>query len=410
MESDKPWLTDRYWIPHYNWEEEVRKHLNLPKKVVIHDVTIREAQQAPRVALKKDEQIRIYEALNEIGAPRAEVWVVTSEEDASAAKEMVRMGLDTKVIACTRWEKEDVDAAIDCDLDGIMLECVGNPWSVNAMWGMNEEEMIRKLTDVAIYAKEHGLFVKPIPWDSFRAPLNLLKRFAKTLVEEAHVDVFGISDTFGAALPWAVMYVVRELKKVIPNTPIEMHAHNDFGLALTDMIAAVCAGAEGVDTSINAMGERAGNAATEEVVIALEILLGVDTGIKLEKLWEVSQLMQELTKVKMAPNKPIVGEYLFTYESGMVVWMLEKVSEAGRPTAFMPFSPELIGYKPGIQYVIGKLSGATAVEIKLRELGIEASEEEINKITELVKKEGSIRKWEIPEYMFREIVRKVTGK
>lgn len=403
------WSTEKYWVSHFNWEEEVRKQFALPEKVVIHDVTIREAQQHPGVVLRKDEQIKIYEKLNEAGFERAEIWLISHKEDAEAGKEMVKMGLNTKVIACTPLDKEAIDQAITCDVDGIFLESAGNPLSIKAMWDMDEDEFIRKFTDLAIYAKEHGLWVKACPWDSFRAPLNTLKHYAESFINEAHVDVFSVSDTFNQTLPWAVTYVIKELKKVARGTPIEMHCHNDFGLATANMLAAVIGGASGVDTAINCCGERAGNASTEEVVMALELLLGLPTGIKLEKLWELSQLVQELTKLRVASNKPIVGDALFTYQSGMVIWMIEKVKKAGEETAFLPFKPELIGHPPP-KYVFSKTSGKTLTTIILRDLGIEATPEEIDKITERAKNESMIRKSFVPDYVFRQIVRDVTGK
>jgi len=409
MKQEKPWLTDKYWVSHFNWEDEVRKGFTLPKKAVIHEVTIREAQQHAGVVLRKDEQLKIYEKLNEAGFERAEIWLASHEEDAEAGKEMAKMGLDTKVIACTPWTKEAIDLALECDIDGVFLECVANPWSTKAMWGMDEDEVVKKITDAAIYAKDHGLWVKACPWDSYRTPLSTLKHFAKSLTEEAHVDVLGYSDTFNQALPWAVTYVTRELKKVAGDTPLEMHCHNDFGLATANMLAAIVGGAAGVDTAINCCGERAGNASTEEVVVALEVLLGVPTGIKLDKLWELSQLVQQLTKMKVAPNKSVVGDAMFTYQSGMVIWMLEKLKAAGRETGFLPFKPELVGHPP-YRYVFSKTSGKTLTERILKDHGIEATPEQIEEITKKAKWESAIRKSYVPEYVFMEIVREVIGK
>jgi 2-isopropylmalate synthase len=185
---------------------------------------------------------------------------------------------------------------------------------------------------------------------------------------------------------------VRKIKEWVPGTPVEMHAHNDLGLATASMLSAVAAGASAVHTSINCLGERAGNAATEEVAMGLELLLGVKTGIRLDRLYPVAQMVAEMTKVPIAFNKAVIGYNEFAVESGMVVYMQDHMASNHVP--YMAYLPEMIGRKDR-DIVLGKMTGAYAVDKKLKELGITATKDQVKEITRRVKAESSLRKWSI---------------
>ncbi|PKM80014.1 MAG: hypothetical protein CVU89_15615 [Firmicutes bacterium HGW-Firmicutes-14] len=404
-------FTDKYWVTPYNFLDEVRKDLTPPEKVRVHDVTLRESEQAPFIALKPDEKIRIAKALSNMGAASIEIFPIISEEDFEVTRELVRMDLDAKIICLSRWRREDIDKVLETGAYGVEIEGPINPFFANAVFGYSEDDIVERFTDVVKYAKDNGLFTVALPWDDFKTPLPFLERLYKSVVEIGGADHVGLADTFGHSLPWTTMWVVNQIKKWIPGIPIEVHAHNDFNLATTVMISAVAAGASVVHTAVNAAGERAGNAATEEVAVALELLLGVDTGIKLEKLYPVSRLVEELTKQKLARNKPIVGSNEFTYQSGMVVDMLTKLKKAGREHTFMPFQPELIGREPGYNCILGKGVGRTLVQMKMSEMGMTATREQYAEIAGRVKTESMIWKGEVPLEAFKEIIEDVlSGK
>ena len=173
-----------------------------------------------------------------------------------------------------------------------------------------------------------------------------------------------------------------------------MHAHNDFGMATSVMLSAVAAGATGIHTSINCLGERAGNAATDEVALGIELLLGMKTGLHLDKLYSVSQLVAELTKIPIPRNKAITGDNEFTCESGMVAYCIDKFAKSNMPS--QAYNPNLIG-RDGYNIILGKMSGAYSVAMKLNEAGIEATKDQVADITELVKTESSMRKWSLTE-------------
>jgi isopropylmalate/homocitrate/citramalate synthase len=398
-------LTDKYWITDFNYLDEVRSQFHLPERVYIHDVTLREAEQAPHVALRPDEKIRIFQALDDMGVHSVEIFPIISPDDTELAKELVKMPRKAKVFFLCRWHEKEVDFALETGADGVIIECSGNPWLTNTLFGMSEDENIERLVRVASYAKKNGIFTTTMPWDDFSAPLPFLERMYKSLVYDAGVDHVVIADTRGFSLPWTTAYIIGKLREWVGDTPIEMHAHNDHGLATVDMLAAVVGGASVVHTSVNALGERAGNAATEEVALNLEMLLGVDTGIKLDRLYPVCRLVSELTKIPIPMNKPVTGDNEFSIESGMVVDVIERLKSTDRP--FMTFlcTPEMIGRRKGYNIVIGKLTGKTAVAKKLAELQLSATKEQIAKIVQAVKQEASMRKWSLPDDVFETIAR-----
>jgi len=403
------WFTDKYWLTPYNWLEEVRKNFDLPKRVMIHEVTLREADQHPFIGLKADEKVRIAQALDELGVWSIEIAPAISDEDVRATKEITHLGLDCKTIAFVSWRKEDVDRALSCDVDGVIVDFVGNSWQGKTFFGLTPDQQIQKAVDQIQYAKKHGLFVVALPWDNYRAPIDFLEKLYKLLVNEAKADHVSISETFGFALPWTTVHLVKKVRSWIPGTPIQKHGHNDFGLATCDMIAAVCGGAEVLHTTMCSLGERAGNAATEESAVAVELLLGVDTGIDLEKLYYTAELVQDLTKFRCAPNKPIIGSNMFTTTSGWIAWMQQKCEEAGRITGLLPFKPELIGAPPR-RWVFGKGTGKTLVEGKLKAMGITLTDEQLTEVTEKIKRECIIRKGAIEENAVRKIVDEVIGR
>jgi len=384
--------TDKYWASQHNFFEEVRSQFTLPAKVRIHDVTLREAEQAPHIVLRPDEKIRIYEALDELGVYSVEIFPIISEEDKELAKELVKRRRKTKIIFLTRWHREEVDFALECGADGIVLEGAGNTDLAKVCLGTSPDEMYKLFVETAAHAKKHGLYTSVMPWDSNRGPFDFMERIYKGVVNEGGADSVVIADSHGCSLPAAVSYFVRKIQEWVPGTPVEMHAHNDMGMATACMLAAVSAGASTVHTSINCLGERAGNAATEEVVMGLELMLGINTGVRLDRLYPVAQMVAEMTKVPIAFNKPITGYNEFAVESGMVVYMHDHMISKGMP--YNIYLPEMIGRKDR-DVVLGKMTGAYAVDMKLKELGFTASKEQVKEITQRVKAESSLRKWSI---------------
>jgi len=402
--KNEPWKSDKWFVSPFNYVEEVRKKLKLPDRVVIHDTTLRDGEQQAGVVFRKNEKVEIAIALDEAGVHRIEAGMpAVSKEDFEAVKEIAKQGLNAKVMAFARCLKGDVDLALKCEVPGVVMELPSSKHIIEYAYRWPEDKAISRAAEAVEYAKQHGLFVTFFTIDSTRAELD----FFKKVINAVHdfMDSLSVADTFGVCSPYAISYFMGKLKEFVKK-PIEIHPHNDFGLATANALAAVVSGATGVHVTVNGIGERAGNAALEEVVMALELLLGVNTGIKLDKLYELSKLVEKYSGVKLPPQKPVVGETPFKTESGIIAEWWIAVRDI-KPVEVLPFLPSLIGRKGSVQIVLGKKSGKASIQDKLSTLGIEASEEEVLKILEKVKEKSIEKKGPLTDEEFVAIVREV---
>jgi isopropylmalate/homocitrate/citramalate synthase len=409
MAEENKWLTDKYWVTEFNYLDEIRQQFTLPEKVRIHDVTLREAEQTPHVALKPDEKLRIYEALDDMGVYSVELLPIISSDDIEVAKELVKMrkaGRKTKIVFLCRWAEKEVEFAAEAGADGVVVECPASPWFGEVVWGLSEDQMVEKLVKAAALAKKLGLETSVMPWEATKTPMPFLERLYKTVANEAGVDQITYTDTMGFGLPLTTMYMVRKIREWAPNVTVALHAHNDYGLATSVMLSGIAAGAVTVHTAMNTLGERAGNASTEEVVMGTELLLGIDTGVRLDRIYSTSHLISEIAKIPIPSNKPIIGDNEFTFESGMVVDMTLRMAKTDKPFSTQAFAPELIGRR-GINLILGKMSGGTIVRDKLEKFGFTATKEQVDELVEKVKRESIVRKWSISDEIFESMAREV---
>jgi len=414
MTEENRWLTDQWWTTPHNFSDEVRQQFSLPDKIYIHDVTLRESMQSPRVYFTPEEKIRIAKALDKLGVYSIEIGMYMSEVEKEVTRKLIKMQrsgeIKPKVVPLIHWNETDVDAALECGAERVILSQSINPWAAKNLHNVSETELIERLSRIISYAKNAGLYITTQIYDTYRAPLEFLERATKTIVLEAGADSVAISDTRGCALPWTVTAMVRKIKSWIPGTPLEHHGHNPFGLATAVMLAAATGGAEVLHTSINNLGESVGNAATEEVAIACELFLGIKTGINLEQIYPVCNLVAELSKHPIARNKPITGENMFITGSGQVAWRNLKFSKTERPFENMAFLPEVIGKKGMIEAILGVGCGKTIIRDRLDSLGISATEQQLDEIVDKVKEEARLLKWSVSDIQFDEIVKEVLGK
>jgi 2-isopropylmalate synthase len=263
---------------------------------------------------------------------------------------------------------------------------------------MTREQYLERAVECVSYAKAHGLFVSYSAEDSTRTDLNFLKKVFRT-VAEAGVDRLRVVDTLGAITPTAMKYLISEVKKEVPRKPVEVHCHNDHGLAVANSLSAVEAGASVISSSVNGLGERCGLAATEQVIIGLHNLYGYNLW-KLEEIYSLCKLVESLTGVPIQPSAPVVGEDAFSHKAGIHQHgILQSVS------TYEPYPPEMVGRKRTI--ILGKLSGHHAVKMKLQQIGVNASDDVIFKILDRVKSLSEEKNRSITEEEFQKIVREV---
>jgi len=257
--------------------------------------------------------------------------------------------------------------------------------------------MLGRITRAVSFAARNGITVAFFGVDSTRADLAFYEKAYRQAVEAGAREVV-VVDTLGIASPDAVADLVgRTLEWVGSDVPVHFHGHNDFGLATASAVAAVRAGAGWVQGTINGMGERAGNANLAEVALSLRGLYGVETNLRLDRVRSFSERLRTLSSYELEPYKPVVGENLFTRESGAVA------SQFHDPPAIEPYSADVVAAERKI--VLGKKSGLDSIRIKAEELGLELSEEDERRLLAEVKRRGTEGRRLVTDDEFRELAR-----
>ncbi len=387
----------QYFISHYNKESE----LTFPDDITIYDTTLRDGEQTPGVCFSFDEKLEIARKLDQFKIHQIEAgFPIVSEKEKETVKAIANEGLDATILGLTRTKPADIDAALDCDVDGVITFVGTSDIHLDHKMHITRQDAINLCETAVDYAKDHGLFVAFSAEDATRTDIEFLKRiYGKA--QECGADRVHIADTTGAITPQGIDYLVKELVKDI-DIDLAVHLHNDFGLAVINSITGVLAGAKAVSTTVNGIGERAGNASLEELIMAMKILYGKDYGFKTKYIKELSDLVAKYSGLPIPYNKPIVGNNVFRHESGIHV---DAVIE--EPLCYEPYLPELVGQKR--QLVLGKHSGCRAVRAKLNECELDVSDEQLIEIVRQVKKSREEGKY-INDKVFRDIVKRTSKK
>ena len=389
---------NQWWVSPYNFIDEVKKTFDLPERVSIHDATLRDGEQTPGVVFSIADKVAIAEKLAEIGVDRIEAGMpAVSEQDFQAIKEISRLGLDSRIYTFARAMSADIDKALECGCHGVIVEVpIGYP-KLKYQFKWTWEDVLRKSVDVINYAKKRGLHVVYFPYDTTRAREEDLRNLLTRIVQDSAPDSVGVVDTMGCILPEAMKYMVR-LVKSLTRLPVEVHTHNDFGMAVATELAGVEAGAECVHSCSNGLGERTGNAPLEELIVALHVLYGYNTRYQLDKLPELGELVSRLSAFPISVNKPILGERNFTRESGIGVDLVVK-----EPLAMFGTHPALTGRRGDV--VLGKKSGKASITYHLEQIGITGADDEaVTEMLRRVKDKGIEKRGLLTAEEFREIV------
>jgi len=393
---------DQWWVSPFNVTDEVRRSFSLPPRVQIHDATLRDGEQTPGVVFSVADKIAIAEALAAVGVDRIEAGMpAVSDDDFTAIKQITKLGLTSKIYTFVRAITADIDKSLECGAHGVILEIpIGYPkllWQFKWTW----EDVLKKSVEIVRYAKAHDLEVVYFPYDTTRAREEDLTNLLTRMVQDAPPDSVGVVDTMGCVLPDAMKYLVRLVKRLTNGLPVEVHTHNDFGMAVATELAGVEAGAEVVHSCANGLGERTGNAALEELIVALHVLYGYETPYRLDRLPELGALVSRLSNLPIAVNKPILGARNFTRESGIGVDLV-----VTKPLAMFGTHPALTGRSGDI--VLGKKSGKASITYTLEQLGISgAGDEAVGEMLRLVKERSIARRALVTLEEFREIAERV---
>jgi len=395
--------------------EEFFYNLTLKTEPLIDDTTLRDGVQMPGLSVSPQDAAEIARLLDEIGVDRIELHHY-QKSDKKAAKLIRDMNLNTRVAGWCRAVKEDIDDAIDCGFDEVGISHPVSYIHFRAKWpDKTEEELLGRVVEAVEYAaKDHGLRVFVHGEDSTRADWDFEKRFINAIAE-AGAECYRICDTVGiglsdpkAPLPNGIPAKVKIIKRETKIENIEIHAHDDFGNAVENTIAAIRA-ASGVwdkiyaSTTVLGIGERAGNAETEKVIMNLYMHYGVKKYEgKTQLLKRLADLIGRATGYRIPPNKAIVGDYAFAHESG-----IHTHGVLNNPLTYEPYPPEIVGNKRRL--TIGKHSGKAIVKYKIKEItGRTPSNKQVIAVLSRVKEiYENGRKASLKEEEFRKILQEV---
>lgn len=406
--KDQPWQTDDWFTSAWNFEDEVTKDFNFSDNIKIHDVTLRDGEQQTGIAFSKDDKIRIAEGLAEAGIHRIEAGLpAVSKDDFDAIYEINKRNLGPEIYSFCRCMKNDIDASVDAGVKGLIMEVPASTHLIEHAYKWPLQKAIDLSIEATAYAHEKGLEVVFFPIDFSRSDLDWVMDLITQVADEGHMDALALVDTFGVVSPHAMQYFVRSVK-ARTNVRLETHFHQDFGLGVANTLLALAEGAEVVHSTVLGLGERAGNAPTEDVVMALLTMYGIDIGINYDKLYPLSKLVQEIAGVSVASNRSVVGDQLFQVESGIIAnWFKNCGTE--HQTELFPFRPEFVG-QPAAGVVMGKGSGIDSVNLWLEKLQLQASDEQAMAILGKVKAMGLDQKRLLTGDEFRSIADGVLGK
>jgi len=356
-------------------------------RVRIFDTTLRDGEQSPGVALSPENKLNIAKKLDELGVDAIETgFPVISEGEQQAVKMITQASLSAELCGLARTNQRDIDAVVDCGLKYVHTFIATSDIHLQYKLHLSQDQALEKAIESVEYAKSRGLQVEFSAEDATRTDRDFLKKIF-TAVTKAGADRIDIPDTVGYSTP---QYIAEITKDAIEATklPISMHCHNDFGLAVANAISGIQAGAQCAHVTINGIGERAGNASLEELVMALQCLKfdqSWETNIKTELLYEISKYVSKLSGMPVQPNKAIIGENAFGHESG-----IHTHGVLSNPLTYEPISPEIVGRNRWFQ--VGKHAGAHGISAMLEEYGIQPDKDQLKQILTKVKLIGDTGK------------------
>ena len=369
--------TDKIWTSPINDRVDIQSVFDHGRTIRFYDTTLRDGEQSVGVCFTPDEKYKIACMLSDMGVARIESgFPQVSDADNRAVKRILDAGLAAEIWGFSRCVQGDIDAHLQLGTENILMEISTSDLKMKA-YGFTREKVMERVSASVEYAKSNGIKrVNFFAVDSTRSDLDFLKAIYMAALA-AGADEISVVDTIGACAPEAVEWLIREVKSWLGDTPLHWHGHNDFGMATASAIAAVRGGAEWIQGTVNGMGERAGNADIAEVALALQCLYKVPAELDLSKARAISQYVQEAGDYRVDGWKPVVGEYLYTRESGAVA------TQFHIPEAIEPYSADIVAAQRRI--VLGKKSGLASIDLKAQELGIQIPEDKRDAILAEVK-------------------------
>jgi 2-isopropylmalate synthase len=367
--------------------------------VRIFDTTLRDGEQSPGFSMNTDEKIRMARQLAKLGVDTIEAgFPISSRGDLEAVQAVAREVRDVPIAALARAKKLDVDAAVEAlkpaASSRLHIFLATSDLHLQVKLHMTREQALEAIGSMIRYGRQHVAEVEFSAEDAGRTDLAYLCEACKVAVD-AGATILNLPDTVGYAVPEEYGEMFRRVREFLGDREritLSAHCHDDLGLAVANSLAAVRAGVRQIECTVNGIGERAGNAALEEIAVALAVRkdsFGVTTNIRLDQLFPASRLLTEVTGAVVAPNKAVVGANAFAHEAG-----IHQDGIIKNPLTYEIISPETVGV-PSRSLVMGKHSGRNALRTNLRDLGFDPTDAELaeiyRRVTALADESKSVR-------------------
>ncbi len=373
----------------HNWTTEPDHGFQLPDELVLWDETLRDGEQTPGVYYTLEEKVELAKLLDDIGCDILNCGIpAVSDGELKALKAISDEGLaHASVMGAARTIRSDIDAVLKADCDECVPFIACSDVHLKHKLQRSREECVDMAVDAVEYAVDHGLKTTFVTEDTVRADPGFVYELYSAAIDAGATRVL-FSDTVGVMTPVATRWFFEKMRELgLPEGPIGgssglpewgFHNHNDFGLATANALAAFELGVPCLNTAVNGIGERAGNTAFEEVIMALENLYGYDTGIQTEDLVELSRRVEEATGIPVDQMKPVVGLNAFRHESG-----IHTHGVLANTITYEPMQPEQVGHER--RFVFGKHTGTAAVKDRLERAGIDAEKDQLLEIAGAIK-------------------------
>lgn len=374
----------------------------------IWDETLRDGEQTPGVFLTREEKIDLAKALDDIGVSVIVCgFPVNCEIEAQIVKAIAKEGLTAKVGAVARGLPRDIDECLKCETDEIVTFVPTSDIHMKYKLRKTREETVQMIQTAVQYAADHGVFVNFVAEDSTRSDRDFLIHCLKT-AQECGASRIVIADTVGTMYPTAMKSLIENIKEHI-SAPLSVHVHNDLGLATANTLAAIEGGVTYPQVTINGYGERAGNAALDEVVMGIDMLLKKEHNIKIDKLYDLAKLAEKYIMIPIHQQKPLVGKKAFTHEAGIHAHGILRERRT-----YEVLDPKIL--KRETQFVIGKHTGDALLQERLKEMGIEKDPNARRRILNMIigyleiHKSDKIEQFELAKGSIENITRGITNK
>lgn len=366
------------------------------QKIRILDSTLREGEQHPGVSFTNKQRIQIAWELDSFGVDQIEISPVVSPDHREATRTIIGLGLEADIVSHGRALRRDVDVSIDCGAEWCAAYLGISEVHMADKLRITREEAMERAVDTVQYAKSHGLKVRFTLEDGSRADPEFVREVC-VAIRDAGVDRISLPDTVGVMRPAGMARFVGMVRDTV-DTPLDVHTHNDMGLALANALAGVDAGADQIHTTIDGIGERTGIPSLAEAAVVITRLYKSPNRLKLYQLRDLSKHIEMYTGIPIPESKPVVGSSAYKHKAGTHLAAILR-----NPAAYEPVPPDVVGNRRTI--VFGELSGKTGAGHLMSILGLEGSDQQARDVAAGLKRlrMGDLLEMPLPDSLVRRI-------